>query len=66
MMFLYAEREQDRKRWEDACSRNFNNEPQSHITDSPFKITLLQLKGIAPDEVAILNCSSCHPCVGPS
>ena len=55
MMFLYAEREQDRKTWEDACSRNFNNEPQSHMTDSPFKITLLQLKGVAPDEVSILN-----------
>lgn len=55
MMFLYAEREQDRNTWEDACSRNFNNEPQSHMTDSPFKITLLQLKGVAPDEVSILN-----------
>lgn len=55
MMFLYAEREQDRKTWEDACSRNFNNEPQSHMTDSPFKITLLQLKGVASDEVSILN-----------
>ena len=55
MMFFYAEREQDRKTWEDACSRNFNNEPQSHVTDSPFKITLLQLKGVAPDEVSILN-----------
>lgn len=55
MMFLYAEHEQDRKTWEDACSRNFNNAPQSHMTDSPFKITLLQLKGVASEEVSILN-----------
>lgn len=55
MMFLYTEREQDRKVWEDACSRNFGDAPQSHVTPSPFKITLLQLKGVAPGEVAILN-----------
>ena len=55
MMFLYTEREQDRKTWEDACSLNFNNAPQIHTTPSPFKITLLQLKGVAQDEVSILN-----------
>ena len=55
MMFLYAEQEQDRIIWEEACNQNFTNRPQSHMTDSPFKLTLLQLKGIAPKEVAILN-----------
>lgn len=55
MMFLYIEREQDRKTWEDACNLNFNNAPQIHTTPSPFKITLLQLKGVAQDEVSILN-----------
>lgn len=55
MMFLYTEREQDRKIWEDAYSLNFNNAPQIHTTPSPFKITLLQLKGVAQEEVSILN-----------
>ena len=55
MMFLYAEKEQDRITWEKACSRNFNNAPICYLTDIPFKITLLQLKGIAPEEISILN-----------
>lgn len=55
MLFLYAEREQDRRIWEDACGRSFSKIPQSYLTDSPFKITLLQLKGVANEEVSILN-----------
>lgn len=55
MMFLYTELNQGRRTWEDACNRDFNNSPQIHTTKSPFKITLLQLKGVAPDEVFILN-----------
>lgn len=55
MMFLYTEQEQDRKIWEDACNRDFNNAPQIHSTTSPYKITLLQLKGVSQEEVSILN-----------
>ncbi|MBR6879399.1 MAG: hypothetical protein IKM95_08520 [Bacteroidales bacterium] len=55
MMFLYAEQEQDRKVWENACSRNFSVTPQNHLTDSPYKITLLQLKGVSKEEITILN-----------
>ena len=55
MMFLHTEREQDRKTWEDACNRNFGDAPQCHLTPSRFKITLLQLKGVAPKEISILN-----------
>ena len=55
MVFLYTEHEQDRKTWEEACNRNFSNAPQCHQTNTPFKITLLQLKGVAPDEVSLLN-----------
>ncbi len=55
MMFLYTEREQDRKTWEDACGRDFNNAPQIHTTPSPYKITLLQLKGVAKEDLSILN-----------
>ena len=55
MMFLYTQQEQDRKVWEDACNRNFSDAPLSHLTPSPYKITLLQLKGVAPEEVTILN-----------
>lgn len=55
MMFLHTEYEQDRRLWEEACSRNFGNEPISHKADSRYKITLLQLKGVAPAELTILN-----------
>lgn len=55
MMFLYAGRDQDRRVWEAACSRNFSRSPLSHLSDSPFRITLLQLKGVAPGEVALLG-----------
>ena len=55
MMFLKTEFEQDRRIWEEACNRNFSAIPQSHLTDSPYKLTLLQLKGVAPNEVSILN-----------
>lgn len=55
MMFLYAEQEQDRKTWEDACNRNFTNAPVNYTSDSPFKITLLQLKGVATKDVSILK-----------
>ena len=55
MMFLYTEHDNDRQLWDEACSRNFSNAPLCHKTDSPFKISLLQLKGVAPSELTILN-----------
>lgn len=55
MMFLAFEQENDRVSWEEACNRNFNNSPVIHTMESPYKITLLQLKGVAPEEVWILN-----------
>ena len=55
MMFLYTEEEQDRRLWAEACSQSFSNEPLCHKTDSPYKITLLQLKGVAPTELTVLN-----------
>ena len=55
MMFLFFEHENDRVSWEEACNRNFNNAPVIHSTESPYKITLLQLKGVAKEEVWILN-----------
>ena len=55
MMFLCAEMDRDRKQWEEACSRNFSNEPVTHRTDSPYKITLLQLKGVAPEEISFFT-----------
>ena len=55
MVLLCAEMDRDRKQWEDACSRNFSVEPVTHHTDSSYKITLLQLKGVAPDEIAFFT-----------
>lgn len=54
IMFLYVDGA-DRRIWEDTCGRFFNITPQYQMSDSPFKITLLQLKGVAPNEVSILN-----------
>ena len=55
MMFLYTEVDQDRRLWEEACSRSFTNEPICHKSDSRYKITLLQLKGVSPSELTVLN-----------
>lgn len=55
MMFLHTDADDDRTHWEDACNRNFGNAPLLHPTDSPFKLTLLQLKGIETKEISLLN-----------
>ena len=55
LMFLHFDQEQDRVGWENTCSPNFNNAPVIHTTESPYKITLLQIKGVAKEDVWILN-----------
>lgn len=55
MMFVPVEKEQDRKTWEEACGRNFGSAPQICEDDSKLKMTLLQLKGVSRDEVALFD-----------
>ncbi|MGM9739705.1 MAG: C1 family peptidase [Candidatus Cryptobacteroides sp.] len=55
MMFLHTDEDDDRRKWEDACGRNFGNTPTLHSAESRFKVTLLQLKGVAPDEIGVLS-----------
>lgn len=55
MMFLYTDDDDDRRKWEDACGRNFGNTPILHLAESQFKVTLLQLKGVAPNEISVLR-----------
>lgn len=55
MMFLHTDDDDDRRKWEDACGRNFGNAPTLHSADSPFKVTLLQLKGVSTNEISVLS-----------
>lgn len=55
MMFLRTDADDDRKKWEDACSRDFGNAPVLHATESPYKVTLLQLKAVSTEEISILG-----------
>lgn len=55
MMFLHTDDDDDRRKWEDACGRNFSNKPILYPSESQFKLTLLQLKGIATNEISVLG-----------
>ncbi|MDE6871056.1 MAG: hypothetical protein K2J62_02905 [Bacteroidales bacterium] len=55
MMFLHADDERSRQQWDEACGRNFGNRPILHSVESQFKVTLLQLRGMAADEISILS-----------
>lgn len=55
IMFLHTDENEDRRRWEDACNRDFSNRPVLHKTDTPYRVTMLQLKGISPDDISILG-----------
>ena len=55
MMFLPLVQEQDRKAWEETCNSNFRDKPVLYHAESRYKITLIQLKGVSKEEVAILS-----------
>lgn len=55
MMFLSLEQEQDREKWRETCGRFIKDSLVIHATESPYKITMLQVKGVAPEDVQILN-----------
>lgn len=55
MMFLHTDDDDDRRKWEEACGRNFGNAPVLHPAESRFKVTLLQLKGVAANEISVLG-----------
>ena len=55
MMLLNIDYAQDRKKWEDACAKNFTFTPQFQKIENPFVIVLLQLKAVSEKEVSFLN-----------
>lgn len=55
MMLLNTDCTQDRKKWEDACVKNFTFAPQFQKIENPYAIVLLQLKGVSEKEVSFLN-----------
>lgn len=55
MMLLDTGCIQDRKKWEDACVKNFTFAPQFQMIENPYAIVLLQLKAVSEKEVSFLN-----------
>jgi hypothetical protein len=55
MMLLNTDCTQDRKKWEDACVKNFTFAPQFQKIENPYAIVLLQLKGVSEKEISFLN-----------
>ena len=55
MAFIHMDENDDRMKWEEASRKNFNNPPLLYPTDSPFKLTLLQMKGLSPEDISIMD-----------
>lgn len=55
MIFIDADEELGRAKWEDAVKRDFEAKPVLHRADNSFKVTLLQLSGQAPEDLSILK-----------
>lgn len=55
ILFIRAELETERTKWMDLCSRNFQQAPALYPTDSNFKISLLQLTGLASSDISLLK-----------
>ena len=55
MILLNTDCAQDRKKWENACAKNFTFAPQFQNIENPYSIVLLQLKGVSEEEVSFLN-----------
>jgi len=53
--FIHMDDNDDRLNWENASKENFNVPPMLYQSDSPFKLTLLQMKGLGVDDISILE-----------
>ena len=55
ILFIKANLEAERAKWKDLCNQNFQQSPMLSPTDSDFKISLLQLSGLASSDISILK-----------
>lgn len=55
MAFIHMDDNNDRLNWENASRENFSMPPMLYQSDSPFKLTLLQMKGLSDNDISILD-----------
>ena len=55
MAFIRMEDNDDRLNWENASKENFSVPPMLYPSDNPFKLTLLQMKGLSAEDISILD-----------
>ena len=55
MAFIHMDDNNDRLNWENASRENFSMPPMLYQSDSPFKLTLLQMKGLSASDISILD-----------
>ena len=51
MLFLNADIQASRDTWDRLLSSNFQDEPLLGVLDSPFKMTLIQIRGVSADDL---------------
>ena len=51
MLFLNADIQASRDTWDRLLSSNFQDEPLLGVLDSPFKMTLIQIRGVCADDL---------------
>lgn len=51
MLFLNADIQSSRDTWDRLLSSNFQDEPLLGVIDSPYKMTLIQLRGVGVDDL---------------
>lgn len=51
MLFLNADIQASRDTWDRLLSNNFQDEPLLGVLDSPFKMTLIQIRGVSTDDL---------------
>ena len=51
MLFLNADIQASRDTWDRLLSSNFQDEPLLGVLDSPFKMTLIQIRGVGTDDL---------------
>ncbi len=55
LLFVDADVEATRQEWKQLCSKNFTAQPTCCQSDSHFRLSLLQMVGLAPNEIALLK-----------
>ena len=55
LLFVDADVEATRKEWTQLCSKNFEQQPTCCQSESHFRLSLLQMVGLATNEISILK-----------